>query len=244
MYTTFLETRPADAEVAAIRTIARLSGTYHVPAHIVHLSSAPGVAAVEAAQTAGVLLTAETCPHYLTFAADDIFEGATVFKCAPPIRTSEDRDTLWRALERNVCVLVASDHSPAPAPMKCTDSGDFIIAWGGIASLELSLRAVWAAASRRGCALVDVVRWMSEQPARLAGLADRKGAIRPGYDADLVLFDPDAEAIVDVTTLQQRHKLTPYAGRVLRGAVKATYVRGVRVWGDQGLVQAGKGCLL
>ena len=243
-YATFLATRPADAEVSAIGTIARLAGEYRVAAHIVHVSSVDGVEAVAAAQAAHVTLTAETCPHYLTFAADEIPDGATPFKCAPPIRSSEHRDELWRALARGVCGLVASDHSPAPPSMKCVDSGDFIAAWGGIASLELSLGAVWSGAARRGFTLPDVVRWMSERPAHLSGLDHRKGAIRPGLDADLVLFEPDANKPVAGAALQQRHKLTPYDGAVLRGAVRTTYLRGVKVWDDGRLVHSGKGTLL
>lgn len=243
-YATFLATRPADAEASAIRTIARLAAEYRIAAHIVHVSSAEGVEAVAAAQTAGVMLTAETCPHYLTFVASEIADGATSFKCAPPIRSPEHRDELWRALSRGICTLVASDHSPAPAAMKCVDSGDFIAAWGGIASLELSLRAVWSGAARRGFALSDVVRWMSEHPARLCGLEGRKGAIRPGLDADIVVFDPETETTVTGAALQQRHKLTPYDGAVFRGAVRATYLRGVKVWDEGRLVHAGKGTLL
>src|SRR6476646_430369 len=169
--------RPAEAEAFAIRTIARLADEYHVTAHIVHVSSAEGVEAVAAAQAAGVRLTAETWPHYLTFTASEIAEGATPFKCAPPIRSAEHREALWRALRDGVCSLVARDHSPAPPAMKRVDSGDFIAAWGGIASLELSLRAVWTEAVARGFQLTDVVQWMSEQPARLCGLDTRKGVI-------------------------------------------------------------------
>jgi allantoinase len=243
-YDTFLATRPAEAEASAIRTIARLADEYHVTAHIVHVSSAAGVEAVAAAQTAGVRLTAETCPHYLTFMSSEIDDGATPFKCAPPIRSAAHREALWRALREGICSLVASDHSPAPATMKCIDSGDFIAAWGGIASLELSLRAVWTEAVSRGFQLTDVVRWMSEQPASLCGLDARKGAIKPGADADLVLFDPDATTPVSGAALMQRHKLTPYDGRVLRGTVRATYVGGVNVWRDGSLAHAGRGRLL
>jgi allantoinase len=243
-YATFLATRPAEAEASAIRTIARLADEYHVTAHIVHVSSAEGVEAIAAAQAAGVRLTAETCPHYLTFTAGEIAEGATPFKCAPPIRSAEHREALWRALRDGVCSLVASDHSPAPPTMKRVDSGDFIAAWGGIASLELSLRAVWTEAVSRGFQLADVVRWMSEQPASLCGLDARKGAIKPGADADLMLFDPDARTTVTGAALMQRHKLTPYDGRVLCGAVRATYVGGVNVWRDGSLVHAGRGRLL
>jgi len=243
-YATFLATRPADAEASAIRIIARLADEYHVTAHIVHVSSAEGVEAVAAAQAAGTRLTAETCPHYLTFTASEIADGATPFKCAPPIRSAEHREALWRALREGTCSLVASDHSPAPGTMKREDSGDFLAAWGGIASLELSLRAVWTEAVSRGFQLTDLVRWMSEQPARLCGLDARKGAIKPGADADLVLFDPDARTTVIGSALMQRHKLTPYDGRLLRGAVRATYVAGVNVWRDGTFVHTGRGRLL
>jgi allantoinase len=243
-YATFLATRPVEAEVSAIRTIGRLAAEYHAPAHIVHVSSADGVEAVAAAQASGVRMTAETCPHYLTFAANEIPDGATVFKCAPPLRAAPHRDALWRSLERGICTMVVSDHSPAPAAMKHVDSGDFMAAWGGIASLELSLRAVWTGASRRGFRLLDVVGWMSAHPARLSGLDGKKGAIAAGHDADLVLFDPDVESNVIGADLQQRHKLTPYDGCVLRGAVRATYLRGVRISADGALISSGQGRLL
>jgi allantoinase len=243
-YQTFERTRPAAAEVSAIETVARLASEYRIWAHIVHVSSADGAHAVAAAQAAGVELTAETCPHYLTFESSAIAEGATAFKCAPPVRSAQHREELWRALERGTLMLVASDHSPAPAALKQAESGDFMAAWGGIASLELSARAVWTAAQPRGFTLAHLARWMSEHAARLCGLQHQKGAIRPGCDADLVLFDPAVEARIDASTLQQRHKLTPYDGYILRGAVRATYVRGVRVWDHGTLVQAGKGCLL
>jgi allantoinase len=180
----------------------------------------------------------------LTFTANEIADGATPFKCAPPVRASEHREALWRGLREGICSLVVSDHSPAPAAMKRVNSGDFIAAWGGIASLELSLRAVWTEAVRRGFDLTDVARWMSEQPARLCGLDARKGAIKAGADADLMLFDPDARSAVVGAALMQRHKLTPYDGRVLRGAVRATYVGGVNVGRDGTLVHAGRGRLL
>jgi allantoinase len=229
-YPHFLATRPVSAEVAAIEMVARLAREYHVAAHIVHVSSAEGAEAIAAAQAGGSPLTAETCPHYLTLAAEEVPEGMTAFK--------------WHALARGTCALVASDHSPAPAALKCTETGDFFSAWGGIASLELSLAAVWTGAAARGFGVRDVVRWMSEAPASLCGLQDRKGAIRAGADADVIMWDCDATVTVDAERLQQRHKLTPYAGRSLRGVVRATYVRGVRVWEDGRLARAGAGHLL
>ena len=243
-YRSYLASRPPDAEVDAIRLMIRLASEFRARVHIVHVAAAQAVEEIARARGLGVSITAETCPHYLTFAADAIADGATAFKCAPPIRSSQHREDLWSALRDGICTVVASDHSPAPRRMKHTDAGDFIAAWGGIASLELSLRAVWTGAARRGFTLADIARWMSEGPARLCGLADRKGAIRIGCAADLVLFDSDAEFTVDSAALQQRHKLTPYAGTVLRGAVRATYLGGVRIWDEGRLAHAGKGCLL
>jgi len=243
-YPTYLSSRPASAEVAAIRLMIRLSREFVVHVHIVHVACAEGVAEIARAKADGVRITAETCPHYLTFAADDIRGGATEFKCAPPIRERRHRDALRAGLQSGALDLVATDHSPAPPGMKCP--GDFMKAWGGIASLELSRSAVWTgiAPGDPRHALRTLARWMSEAPAALAGLGARKGRIASGCDADLVVWDPDVEWTVDPSRLQQRHKLTPYAGRALRGAVRVTYVRGERVWDDGELVRPASGRLL
>jgi allantoinase len=226
--------------------VVRLARELGAGVHIVHVASAEAADEIARAKADGVAMTAETCPHYLTFAAEEIPDGATEFKCAPPIRDARHRDALWDALERGVLDLVATDHSPAPPSMKCP--GDFMRAWGGIASLELSLAAVWTGADTRVRPRVRdyqaIARWMSESPAVLAGLADRKGRIAVGYDADLVIWDPDAERTIDAARLQQRHKLTPYAGRPLRGVVRATYLRGQCVWDGDRLATAGSGQLL
>jgi allantoinase len=241
-YRDYVATRPPSAEVDAIRMTARLAGEAGAHAHIVHVSSAEGVKAIGALRTMGVPITAETCPHYLTFTAESIPDGATEYKCAPPIRDEVDREALWSGLRSGALQMVASDHSPAPAAMKC--QGDFARAWGGIASLELGLAAVWTGARSRGFVVADLARWMSEAPAALAGLSARKGRIAPGCDADLVLWNPDEEFTVESTRLQQRHKLTPYAGRRLRGTVRTTFVRGQRVWDSGALVQARTGVLV
>ena len=227
-YSAYLATRPPEAEVDAVRLMIRLAGEFAVLTHIVHVAAGGAVDELARAQAGGVPITAETCPHYLTFAAEEIADGATEFKCAPPIREASHRDALWNALRQGVLGLVATDHSPAPPAMKTP--GDFARAWGGISSLELSLAAVWTAAQARGFGLGDLARWMSAAPAALAGLSDRKGAIAPGRDADLVVWDPAAEFVVDPCTLQQRHKLTPYAGRRLRGIVRKTFLRGTVAW--------------
>jgi allantoinase len=241
-YRDYLATRPPAAEVDAIRLTARLAGEAGAHAHIVHVSSAGGVDAIRDAQAAGIRITAETCPHYLTFSAADVPSGATEYKCAPPIRDGDHREALWRGLGSATLGVVASDHSPTPPAMKCR--GDFTRAWGGIASIELGLAAVWTGARGRGYGVGDLARWMSEAPAALAGLSGRKGRIAPGYDADLVLWHPDDEFTVDVSRLQQRHKVTPYAGRRLRGRVRTTFVRGQRVWDGGAIVQERAGVLL
>ncbi len=267
-YAAYLATRPPEAEVEAVRLMVRLAAEFGVRTHIVHVAAAEAVDVIAGARTAGVPITAETCPHYLTFAAEEVPDGATVFKCAPPIRGRSHQDALWAGLRRGALDLVATDHSPAPPALKC--AGDFARAWGGIASLELSLAVMWTAASTRAPessrarestlerevreragggapaseVMNDLTRWMSAAPASLAGLADRKGAIAVGRDADLIVWDPDLTFTVAPERLQQRHKLTPYAGRRLSGVVRTTLVRGEPVWHDGSLTRPQAGTFL
>jgi allantoinase len=210
--------------------------------HVVHVASLEALDVVRAAQSRGLPITAETCPHYLTFASDDIPAGATEYKCAPPIRAAGEREALWQGLRDASLSMVVSDHSPAPPAMK-QSGGDFFAAWGGIASLQLGLPAVWTGASARGFGLADVARWMCEAPAALAGLSSRKGRIAEGCDADLVVWDPDASFVVDPARLEHRHPLTPYAGRTLRGVVHCTLLRGALVF-DRGTFTDPRGTLL
>ena len=219
-----------EAEHAAIALVIRLLESCPTPVHIVHLSSASSLELVRSARARGLPITVETCPHYLTFAAEEIPAGATIFKCAPPIRETQERDALWNAIVAGEIDLIASDHSPCPPAMKETD-GDFFAAWGGIASLQLSLAAVWTGARTRGVSPERLVHWMSAAPARLAGLAG-KGALAPGFDADIVIWDPDKSFVVDPSALRHRHHITPYAGRELFGIVRATYVGGHRVFSN------------
>ena len=228
-YETWLSTRPIEAELDAIDQLLELSDRTGCRIHIVHLACAEAIPRIEEARRDGVPVTVETCPHYLTFAAEEIPDGATTFKCAPPIRARHHREALWDGLAGGVIDLVASDHSPAPPELKCLESGDFLQAWGGIASLELSLAALWTGAWERGRTLEDVARWLSAGPARLAGLS-RKGRIAPGCDADLVIFDPNELWTVDPAALRQRHPVTPYAGLALQGRVQRTFVRGICVY--------------
>lgn len=231
-YATWLAIRPPAAEVAAVRMLVAWCEQERVPVHIVHVAAAEVLADLDDARRRGLPITAETCPHYLTFAAEDIADAATEYKCAPPIRAAAHRERLWQALEAGTLDLIASDHSPCPPALKHAASGDFLDAWGGIASLEVSLRAIWTQARARGAGLADLARWMSAAPSRLAGLAGAKGAIAVGRDADLVAFDPDALARVDASRLHQHHPITPYAGRELAGRVHRTWLRGRVVFDD------------
>ncbi|HET7226396.1 MAG TPA: allantoinase AllB [Candidatus Eisenbacteria bacterium] len=230
---TWLLSRPARAETDAIAALAKLASDTQARVHVVHVSSGEGAREVARAARDG-RVTGETCPHYLTFAVEDIPFGATEYKCAPPIRDAEEREELWQALLRGELSLIASDHSPCPPELRRRDAGRFDRAWGGIASLELSLAVVHTGAAARGIGIERIVEWMSAAPARLAGLAG-KGALAPGHDADFVVFDPDAGWRVEEAALHQRHPLTPYAGRMLRGRVLETWLRGERVFPSAGL---------
>jgi allantoinase len=225
-YASYLASRPPEAETEAVALLLRLVREFGTRVHVVHLATAQALPMLREARAEGLPVTVETCPHYLHFAAEDIADGATAWKCAPPIRGRTERERLWDALRGGDIDLVASDHSPCPPEMKRMELGDFFGAWGGIASLQLGLPVVWTAARARGFGPEHVARWMSEAPARLAGLAHRKGSIAPGRDADLVIWDPDAEARIDPAELHHLHAVTPYAGGAFSGRVLATYVRG------------------
>lgn len=228
-YADYLASRTVAAEHSAIGLLVRLMELCPTPVHVVHLSSASSLAIVRRARERGLPITVETCPHYLTFSADEIPDGATEYKCAPPIRDRAEGDALWDALLAGEIDLIASDHSPCPPEMKQT-GGDFFSAWGGIASLQLSLPAVWTQARARGASPERLAEWMSAGPARLARLDGKKGQLAEGYDADIVIWDPDASFKVESSMLRHRHKVTPYVGRDLYGVVKATYVNGTRVF--------------
>jgi len=229
-YETYLKSRPRRAEDAAIGLVLRLAKETGARAHVVHLSSSDALDTFRRAREGNVALTVETCPHYLTFAAEEIPDGATEYKCAPPIRERNNRERLWDALREGMIDQVVTDHSPATVELKCSGSGDFMKAWGGISSLQIGLSAVWTEARARGRTVRDLVHWMSAAPARLAGLSAKKGAIAVGHDADLVFWDPEAEHTIDPATLEHRNKITPYKGRALRGAVMRTILRGETIY--------------
>ncbi|GIE33135.1 allantoinase [Actinoplanes italicus] len=229
-YADFLASRPQDAEHAAVATAIAVAREAGRRVHILHLSAASALPLIAQARADGVRVTAETCPHYLTLDAAAIPDGATEFKCCPPIRDTANADRLWEALADGLITCVVSDHSPCTPDLKRQDTGDFAAAWGGIASVQLGLPVIWTAAAGRGHTLADVVKWMARRPADLVGLRN-KGRIAPGADADLVAFEPDAEFIVDAHALHHRNPVTPYAGKVLKGVVRTTWLRGSAVTG-------------
>lgn len=230
-YADYLASRPVEAEHSAIRLLIGLMEECPTPVHVVHLSSATSIGLIRAARAKGLPLTVETCPHYLTFAAEEIPDGATEYKCAPPIRAAAEREGLWQALISGEIDLVASDHSPCPPRLKDT-GGDFFAAWGGIASLQLSLSAVWTGARALGIGPERLAEWMSAAPAQLAGLRGKKGALAPDHDADVVVWDPEESFVVEPARLLHRHPVTPYAGRTLFGVVRATLAGGRLAFGS------------
>jgi allantoinase len=231
-YSTYLQSRPDEAELAAVRLMLSLCSQYGFRLHIVHLATALALEDLRAARATGLPVSVETCPHYLHLEAETIADGATLCKCAPPIRQRTNREQLWQGLRDGVIDLVVTDHSPCPPAMKCLQEGSFRSAWGGIASLSLALPIMWTEALQRGFTLMDIARWMSREPARLAGCDSHKGKIAAGYDADFVVFDTEAEFTVTADRLHHRHPVSPYMGEKLRGVVKETYLRGTPVFAE------------
>ena len=233
-YSTYLASRPHAAEVEAIVLLIRLAEEFGTPIHVVHLSSAKALPMLSGARARGAPITVETCAHYLWFTADEIADGATEFKCAPPIRDAANREALWRALEDGIIDMVVTDHSPCPPAMKRREEGRWDRAWGGIAGLGLALPVMWTALRQRGFDTHDATRrigkWMSAGPARLAGILGRKGVLAAGADADIAIFDPDASWTVAPNNLHFRHPISPYIGAQLRGRVTETWLRGQRIF--------------
>jgi allantoinase len=231
-YLDFLSSRPRAAENLAIGQVIQAARRTGAPVHILHLSSSDALPMIASARREGVRITAETCPHYLALSAEEIPDGATQFKCCPPVREAANRELLWRGLADGTIDCIVSDHSPCTPELKRLDVGDFGLAWGGISSLEVGLPVVWTEARRRGFALADVVRWMAEGPAQLVGL-QRKGRIAPGCNADLCVFAPDETFVVDPERLHHKHSITPYGGRSLTGVVRSSWLRGEELTDDE-----------
>ena len=240
-YATYLASRPDEAELAAIRLLIALCREFGTRVHIVHLATAQALPMLREARAEGLPITVETCPHYLYFEAEAIAARATEYKCAPPIRSGANREKLWQGLIDGDLDLIASDHSPCPPAMKRPDEGSFLTAWGGIASLSLGLPIVWTEMRRRSLPLHRLAGWMSANPANLAGLGSRKGRIAAGFDADLVVFDPDASVTVTPERLHFRHLISPYLGLTLSGVVQQTILRGTPVYDRGAFPNAGLG---
>jgi allantoinase len=239
-YGSYLASRPPAAEAEAVAEVARMARETDARLHVLHVSSAEAVGVLAAGPAS---LTGETCPHYLIFCSEEIGDGATAFKCAPPIRSAGHRESLWEGLREGALSMVVSDHSPAPADLKHLDDGDFGRAWGGIGSLQLRLPATWTGAAERGVSLPELTGWLASEPARLAGLHHRKGEIGVGMDADLVVWDPDGVTEVEGARLQHRHPITPYEGMRLRGSVMTTILGGLNIF-DGADVSGGAGRML
>jgi len=243
-YRNWLWSRPPEAETKAVGLMIGLAREFKAQVHIVHVSSERSVPLIWRAKKESVRISAETCPHYLIFASGHIWSGRTEYKCAPPIRDSRNRKRLWSALGKGAIDFVVSDHSPSPPAMKCQKAGDFFKAWGGISSLQFGLPAMWTELRGRNYSLRHLVRWMCGGPAKLAGLEKRKGAIATGYDADIVVWNPERRFRVQSKMIQHRHKLTPYANHELRGVVEATFLHGEMIYDRGRFVGTPRGALL
>jgi allantoinase len=232
-YQTFLDSRPHDWECEAIKLLIALCEETRCPVHVVHLSSSEALPILQKARAKGLPITVETCPHYLVFNAEGIMRGDTRFKCTPPIRENANREKLWAGLKAGIIDFVVSDHSPCTPVLKKLEEGSFTEAWGGIASLQFGLSSIWTEAKARGIELPSLVSWLSTGPAKFVGLTHKKGQIAKGFDADLVVWDPDSEVQITSEHIEHRHKLTPYEGKKLFGLVKETYLRGKRIYSDK-----------
>jgi allantoinase len=240
-YKQYLTSRPKKWEDDAIALMIRLCEEFNCRTHIVHLSSANSIEQIAKAKQIGLPLTVETGQHYLYFNAEDIKDGQTQFKCAPPIRERENNERLWQALKDGIIDFVATDHSPAPPEMKEFVSGDFMKAWGGISSIQFALPVLWTAAKKHDCSLNDVVKWLCEKPAVLPGLQSMKGKIQKGHDADLVVWDPEKSFTVTENMIHHKHRITPYLGEELFGVVEQTWLSGEKVFDHGEFIQLNKG---
>jgi len=225
-YKNYLNSRPRRWEDNAIALMIRLCEEFNCRVHIVHLSSSNSIEQIADAKKKGLPLTVETCQHYLFFSAEEIQDGQTQFKCAPPIRERENNERLWGALKTGIIDFVASDHSPVTPDLKQLTTGNFMKAWGGIASLQFALPVLWTAAKKKGCSIADIAKWLCENSSKLAGLQESKGRVQKGFDADLVAWDPEKKFVVTKQMIHHRHKITPYLNKELYGVVQQTWLTG------------------
>ena len=243
-YTNYLNSRPKKWEDDAIAMMIRLCEEFNCRTHIVHLSSADSLAQIAKAKQKGLPLTVETGQHYLYFTAEEIKDGQTQFKCAPPIREKENNDKLWQALKDGLIDFVATDHSPATPSLKEIESGNFMKAWGGIASIQFALPVLWTAAKKRNCTFSDMAKWLCENPAKLIGKQNSKGKIEKGFDADLIVVDDEKTFVVDESCCHHKHKVSPYMGETLYGVVEQTYLAGEKVYEDGKFIKLNKGKII
>lgn len=243
-YINYLNSRPKKWEDDAIAMMIRLCEKYNCRTHIVHLSSADSLEQIAKAKQKGLPLTVETGQHYLFFNAEQIKDGQTQFKCAPPIREKENNDQLWQALKDGLIDFVATDHSPATPSLKEIESGNFMKAWGGIASIQFALPVLWTAAKKRNCTFSEIAKWLCENPAKLAGLQNKKGKIEKGFDADLMVVDDEKAFTVTEGMIHHKHKVTPYLSEKLYGVVEQTYLSGEKVYEDGQFIKLNKGKLI
>jgi allantoinase len=243
-YNNYLLSRPKEWEDKAIAMMIRLCSAFNCRTHIVHLSSANSIEQIAKAKQKGLPLTVETAQHYLYFNAEEIKDGQTQYKCAPPIREKANNDLLWQALKDGIIDFVATDHSPAPPDMKRLDDGDFMKAWGGIASIQFALPVLWTAAKKRGCSIADMAKWLSSNPAKLIGKQDSIGKIAIGHKADLVVWNADKTFTVTEDYIHHKHNITPYKGEQLFGVVERTYLNGDEVYGYHKFTKLNKGKIL
>lgn len=243
-YQNYLKSRPKEWEDNAIALMIRLCEEYNCRTHIVHLSSSNSIKQIAEAKQRGLPITVETGQHYLYFTAEEINDGQTQFKCAPPIREKANNDQLWQALKDGVIDFVATDHSPAPPYLKQLQSGDFMKAWGGIASLQFALPVLWTAAKKRNFTVPDIAKWLCEKPAELIGKQKSKGKIARGYDADLIIWDADKKFMVTENIIHHRHKITPYLNQELYGVVEQTYLAGEKVYDNDSFNKLGAGKII
>jgi allantoinase len=243
-YKSFQDSRPKSWENNAVRLLIQLCQEYNTKIHIVHLSSAEILPEISIAQNDGFPISVETCPHYLHFTSDNIDDGDTRFKCAPPIWESDNRENLWSGLESGIINFITSDHSPCTADLKNLETGDFAKAWGGISSIQFTLPVIWTECKQRGYSLNQIINWMSTQPTKFIGLDHKKGQIASGFDADLVCWNPDKIYTIEKDAIHHKNKLTPYEGETLYGVVNNTYLRGQKVYENDKFLNHPNGKIL
>jgi allantoinase len=243
-YQDYLASRPREWEDNAIKLMIKLCEEFNCRVHIVHLSSSNSIEQIAVAKSKGLPLTVETGQHYLFFNAEEIKDKQTLFKCAPPIREKENNELLWQALKDGIIDFVATDHSPAPPDLKQLETGNFISAWGGISSLQFALPVLWTAARKRGFDVIDIARWLSENPSKLIGKEGTKGKISPGYDADLVVWDDEKSFKVRESIIQHKHKATPYFMKELCGLVAQTYIAGTKTYDSGAFIRLNEGKII